>query len=64
MHRFNLGSSIKSVDLNACLDGYLMLAKVTTADDREIYVNFVNKFDTVANGKHLTGYSLLRKQQL
>lgn len=45
-----------------------MLAKVQFKDTKygnsDIYVNLLNKFDTVANGKHKCGYYVIKQKQL
>ena len=57
---------ISSIDLNNSFNGYLMLAKIELIGVKPItvFVNLKNKFDTVANGKHLAGYHFLKKRQL
>ena len=41
-----------------------MLVKATKPDGSHKYVVLSNKMDTVANGKHLTGYSQIKQRQL
>lgn len=36
----------------------------TKRGSADILVNLVNKFDTVANGKHKCGYALIKQEQL
>jgi hypothetical protein len=46
-------------ELNSNCDGYLMLAKMNSGK----FISLTNKLDTLANGKHLTGYHLIKRQQ-
>ena len=44
-----------------------MLAKLELVFDKQpltVYINLQNKFDTLANGKNLTGYHKIKEVQL
>ena len=59
--------SFNSIDLNNSLNGYLMLAKLELMHGGrplQVFINLKNKFDTVSNGKHLTGYHFIKQKQL
>ena len=39
-------------------------AEIQPKKEKQTYVSLSHKFDTVANGKHLTGYAWVKQQQL
>jgi len=64
---FQLGQAgrvTSSLAYNTSLSGYLALASFHNKDHLPTHVHLANKFDTVANGKHFTGYAWLKHQQL